>query len=64
MPKLKTHKGLAKRVKITASGKIKHKRAGMGHLMSGKSAKRRRRLNSPTTLIRVNANKARIELRD
>jgi len=64
MPKLKTHKGLAKRVKITASGKVKHKRAGMGHLMSGKSAKRRRRLNRPATLIRVNAHKARIELRD
>jgi len=64
MPKLKTHKGLAKRVKITASGKVKHKRAGMGHLMSGKSAKRRRRLNGPAMLIRVNAQKARIELRD
>lgn len=64
MPKLKTHKGLAKRVKITASGKVKHKRAGMGHLMSGKSAKRRRRLNSPATLIKVNAQKAIIELRD
>lgn len=64
MPKQKTHKGLAKRVKITASGKIKHKKAGTGHLMSGKSAKRKRRLNSPATLIRVNAVKARIELLD
>ena len=43
MPKQKTHKGLAKRVKITATGKVVHKRANAGHLMSGKPAKRRRR---------------------
>ena len=39
MPKLKTHKGLAKRIKITASGKIKHKRMGASHLMSGTPGK-------------------------
>ncbi len=46
MPKQKTHKGLSKRLKVTATGKVKHKRAGAGHLMSGKNAKRRRRLAS------------------
>ena len=46
MPKQKTHKGLSKRVKITASGKVKHRRSGGGHLMSGKNAKRRRRIDS------------------
>ena len=46
MPKQKTHKGLKKRVKITATGKVMHRRAGAGHLMSGKNAKRRRRLRS------------------
>ena len=46
MPKQKTHKGLSKRVKVTASGKIKRKRAGAGHLMTGKNAKRRRRIGS------------------
>ncbi len=44
MPKQKTHKGLKKRIKITATGKVKHKRAGGGHLMSSKNAKRRRRI--------------------
>jgi large subunit ribosomal protein L35 len=44
MPKQKTHKGLAKRVKVTANGKIKIHKAGAGHLMSVKSAKRRRRI--------------------
>lgn len=48
MPKQKTHKGLAKRVKVTATGKVKHRRAGSGHLMSSKNAKRRRRLSSPS----------------
>ena len=50
MPKMKTHKGLAKRVKVTARGKVTHKRAGTGHLMGSKSAKRRRFLRSPATL--------------
>jgi large subunit ribosomal protein L35 len=46
MPKMKGHKGLRKRVKITAGGKVKYKRSGGGHLMSGKNAKRRRRIDS------------------
>jgi large subunit ribosomal protein L35 len=44
MPKQKTHKGLSKRVKVSANGKIIRKKANRGHLMSGKSSKRRRRL--------------------
>lgn len=44
MPKQKTHKGLAKRVKRTARGKIKLHKAGASHLMSVKNAKRRRRI--------------------
>ena len=44
MPKQKTHKGLAKRVKVTAKGKIKIHKAGASHLMSVKNAKRRRRI--------------------
>ena len=44
MPKMKTHKGLAKRVKVTGTGKLVHHQAGAGHLMSSKSGKRRRQL--------------------
>lgn len=50
MPKLKTHKGLSKRAKVTASGKVIHSRAYKGHLMSGKSAKRRRHLRRKTLI--------------
>jgi len=46
MPKQKTHKGLVKRIKITARGKVKRKRSFGGHLMSGRSAKRRRKIRS------------------
>lgn len=44
MPKQKTHKGLARRVKVSATGKVRRKPSFSGHLMSGKSGKRRRRL--------------------
>lgn len=44
MPKHKTHKGLTKRVKVTARGKIKSHKSHAGHLMSGKNAKRCRRV--------------------
>ena len=47
MPKMKTHKGLKNRVKVTAKGKVKHKRATANHLMSGKSGNRCRALRKP-----------------
>ena len=46
MPKQKTHKGLKKRFKITATGKAKHKKAFRGHKHSHKSAKRKRQLRA------------------
>lgn len=39
----KPHKGALKRVRVTSKGKIKRRRAGMSHLMSGISPKRRRK---------------------
>lgn len=50
MPKMKTHKGLAKRVKITATGKVRYKKANSGHLMSGKSGGRCRSLRKAAIL--------------
>ena len=45
MPKLKTKKAAAKRFKVTASGKVKYKRAGKRHnLGHRKSAKRKLKL--------------------
>jgi large subunit ribosomal protein L35 len=44
MPKIKTHRGAAKRFKVTGTGKIKRSKAFKSHLMTGKPAKRTRRL--------------------
>lgn len=44
MPKKKTRKAAAKRFKKTATGKIKFKKSGKGHLLTGKSRKRKRQL--------------------
>lgn len=44
MPKLKTNKGVAKRVKISKNGKIKASRPGRRHLLSAKTSKRKRKL--------------------
>jgi len=45
MPKRgKSHKGIRKRMKLTSRGKVVRTKANAGHLMSGKSGQRRRRL--------------------
>ncbi len=44
MPKMKTHKGAAKRFKKTGSGKFKRSRAYASHILEKKSPKRKRRL--------------------
>ena len=43
MPKMKTNKSVAKRVKVTGTGKMKRRGPGAGHLKSRKSPKRLRR---------------------
>lgn len=42
MPKMKTHRGAAKRFKVTGTGKIKRKSGYKSHLLTGKPAKRTR----------------------
>lgn len=44
MPKLKTHRGAAKRFKVTGSGKIIRRKAYRRHLLTGKPSKRTRSL--------------------
>lgn len=48
MPKLKTHRGAAKRFKVTGSGKILRNKAYKRHLLTGKPSKRMRALRKPT----------------
>lgn len=49
MPKLKTHKGAKKRLKLTKKGKVKRSKAFGSHLMSGKTGKRKRQLRRKVT---------------
>lgn len=54
MPKLKTHRGAYKRFRTTHSGKIKFKRAGLRHLLSGTSRKKKRQLRKAGILADSN----------
>lgn len=47
--KLKTHRGAAKRIRLTASGKVKRGKAFGSHLLTTKSGKRMRRLTCGAT---------------
>jgi large subunit ribosomal protein L35 len=44
MPKLKTHKGAAKRFKTTASGKVMRGHSHLRHILTSKSKKRKKKL--------------------
>ena len=50
MPKMKTHRGAAKRFKLTGSGKLVRRKAGMNHMLEKKSPTQKRRLNKKTQL--------------
>jgi large subunit ribosomal protein L35 len=42
MPKLKTHRGAAKRFSLTANGKVKRSKAFASHILTKKTTKRKR----------------------
>jgi large subunit ribosomal protein L35 len=48
VPKLKTHRGAAKRFSFTGSGKIKRKKAYKNHILTKKNAKRKKSLGKST----------------
>jgi large subunit ribosomal protein L35 len=50
MPKLKTHRGAAKRFKRTASGKFMRSSAFKRHILTSKTTKRKRALRGLTTV--------------
>ena len=50
MPKLKTHKGTAKRIKLTSTGTLTRRRAFGNHMLSKKSKSRKRNINTPATI--------------
>ena len=46
MPKMKTDKGAAKRIKVTGTGKLRRRRAFLNHILEKKSPARKRRLGT------------------
>ncbi len=52
MPKMKTNRGAAKRLRKTATGKIRRRRANKSHILTKKDRKRKRRLRSPTLVAK------------
>lgn len=62
MPKMKTHRSSAKRYKITASGKIKRRHAYKGHILTKKSAERKRRLSKMETLFEGDVKRVKVAL--
>jgi large subunit ribosomal protein L35 len=58
MPKMKSNRGAKKRFKITASGKIKSRRAYKSHILTSKTTKRKRKLRKKAYLHPVDATRA------
>ena len=55
MPKSKTHKGTAKRFKVTGSGKILRQKANRRHLLEPKPSRRTRRLDGVAVVSEADA---------
>jgi len=51
MPKMKSHSGAAKRSKVTKSGRVKRAKAFKSHILTKKSAKRKRNLRQTGFLV-------------
>ena len=51
MPKIKTHRGAAKRFKVTGTGKVRRRKAFRAHLLEKKPSKRTRRLARGSELL-------------
>ncbi|MCL2503294.1 MAG: 50S ribosomal protein L35 [Coriobacteriia bacterium] len=62
MPKQKTHKGTAKRFRLTGSGKIMRGKAFKSHILEKKSPKRKRGFRQETELAASDTNVVRKNL--
>jgi large subunit ribosomal protein L35 len=59
MPKMKTKRGAAKRLKVTASGKILRRKGWKSHLLEWKSPKRKRQLRKVTQISKADTKRIR-----
>ncbi|WP_028574738.1 50S ribosomal protein L35 [Desulfonatronovibrio hydrogenovorans] len=54
MPKIKTNRSAAKRFSLTGSGKVRRRKQNLRHILTKKSAKRKRRLGQPALVDSAN----------
>ncbi len=59
MPKMKTNRGAAKRLRVTGSGKILHRKAWGAHLFKSKSKSRQMRLKGNAEVAKPDQKRAR-----
>jgi len=62
MSKMKTHRGAAKRFKVTGSGKLRRRQANLSHILEKKSPKRKRRLSGETDVHKSDERNVRRQL--
>lgn len=62
MPKMKTHKGAAKRFKVTGSGKVLAKKSGLRHILTKKTTKRKRNLRQTAVITGQDAQNVKLLL--
>jgi large subunit ribosomal protein L35 len=62
MPKMKTHKSSAKRFRVKKSGKVLRSKANKSHLLTKKTAKRKRNLRKAATVSSADIKRVRVSL--
>ncbi|MGM0431940.1 MAG: 50S ribosomal protein L35 [Spirochaetota bacterium] len=59
MPKMKTRKSAAKRLRVTGGGKVRYKKQGLRHILTKKNTKRKRGLRHTGILSKPETERAR-----
>ncbi|MFC0625068.1 50S ribosomal protein L35 [Kribbella sp. NBC_01245] len=59
MPKMKTHSGMKKRVKVTGKGKLRREQTNRRHLLEHKSSRRTRRLDGEVDVAKSHIKKVK-----
>jgi large subunit ribosomal protein L35 len=62
MPKMKTRRSATKSFKVTATGKVKRRKAFRSHILTSKSSKRKRHLRRPTLVAKADVKRIRRSL--
>ncbi|MGF1574121.1 MAG: 50S ribosomal protein L35 [Sumerlaeia bacterium] len=59
MPKIKSRSGATKRLKVTASGKVRYKKQGLRHILTKKASKRKRTLGQHGVIAKVDMDRVK-----